>query len=141
MKSSIVITIIVVLVVGSLSFFGGMQYQKSQRTQFPFGQGGVGRFQDRNGTLPNTMRNGGGGVLGEIIDRDENSITVKSNDGSSKIIMLTGKTTINKAANATNEDLKKGEKVMIFGSLNNDGSLTAQNIQLNPTARGENRPQ
>lgn len=71
-------------------------------------------------------------TAGEIIGADEKSITVKLQDGSSKIVLLSEKTQINKAEKATKEDLKKGEKVAVFGTENPDGSVTAQNIQLNP---------
>lgn len=75
-------------------------------------------------------------VNGEIISADEKSVTVKLPDGGSKIVILSEKTSINKAAEATKEDLKVGEKVAVFGSENTDGSVTAQNIQLNPQPRG-----
>ena len=55
--------------------------------------------------------------------------------GSSKIIILTDSTAINKSAEGTREDFKTGEKIGVFGTENSDGSITAQNIQLNPTVR------
>lgn len=61
-------------------------------------------------------------------------------DGSSKIVLFSDKTEINKAAEATKEDLKVGEKVAVFGTENSDGSVTAQNIQLNPQLRGLGQP-
>jgi hypothetical protein len=61
---------------------------------------------------------------------------VFSADNSSKIIFLTESTAINKSGKGTKEDLKVGEKVVVFGQENADGSLTARNIQLNPVFRG-----
>lgn len=43
---------------------------------------------------------------------------------------------MNKAVDATKEDLQVGEKVMAIGQENSDGSITAQTIQLNPVFRG-----
>ncbi|MBI5619800.1 hypothetical protein HY950_02465 [Candidatus Gottesmanbacteria bacterium] len=40
---------------------------------------------------------------------------------------------LNKAAPATSDDLKVGERVVTFGADNPDGSVTATNIQLNPS--------
>jgi len=59
-------------------------------------------------------------------------------DGSSRIVIVSETTQINKAEQATKTDLKIGEKVAVFGQENSDGSVTAQNIQLNPTFRSVN---
>ncbi len=121
-----IITIVVVVIAAGAGFFGGMQYQKMQRgrnAQFAYGQ-----FQRRFGA------NGSGGIVaGDIISQDEKSITVKMPDGSSKIVLLSATTAINKQATGSASDLKAGEKVAVFGTTNSDGSVTAQNIQLNPT--------
>ena len=74
-------------------------------------------------------------VAGEITSSDGKSHTVKMNDGGSKIIFLSSTTQINKAQTAVTDDLKVGEQVSIFGQTNADGSVTAQNIQLNPQVR------
>ncbi len=137
----IIITAVLVVVVGVAAFFAGTMYQKSQRATFAL-NGQAGQFQGRQG---GGFRGGnagfGGGangfrpVVGEIISSDTNGITVKLEDGSSKIVIVSDKTTINKAATGTKDDLKTGEKVAAFGSQNSDGSITAQSIQLNPTMR------
>ena len=131
MKNSIIITIIVALVVGGGAFFGGMKYQQSKQPSF-MRQGGAGTQGIRTGAN-NRIGAGFRPVNGEIISADDKSITVKLQDGSSKIILFSDKTEINKAAEATKDDLKTGEKVAVFGQENSDGSVTAQNIQINPT--------
>lgn len=119
-NKNLLITILLLVIVSGLAFVGGMTYQKSKLPAFNR------QFAGRAGFRP---------VNGEIISADGKSITVKLQDGSSKIILLSAKTEINKAAKATNEDLKVGEKVMVVGQENSDGSVTAQNIQLNPISR------
>lgn len=134
-NKQLVITLIIVLVVGAAAFYGGMQYQKSQRGTFgtrQFGQGG--QFGNRSGG------NGFRPVVGEIIGQDPSSITVKLMDGSSKIVLFSDKTIINKSATGSVADLKTGQQVAAFGIQNQDGSLTAQNIQLNPQMRVFGRP-
>ncbi len=120
----------VLLIVGlGAGFFGGMQYQKSKAPTTQAGQlGGAGRgsFQGRNG---------GGRVVGKIISSDNKAITVKLQDGSSKIVLLTSSVTINKAATGSVSDLQTGTTVAVFGSTNSDGSVTAQNVQINPMMR------
>jgi Domain of unknown function (DUF5666) len=131
MKPLYVIIITALVAVGS--FFGGTEYQKSQQPQMrglngQIAPGQRGQFQQRiaQGTRP---------INGEIIAQDDTSITVKMQDGSSKIVLVADSTSINKSDQGTKTDLKTGEKVMAFGKENSDGSLTAENIQLNPADR------
>lgn len=126
----ILVTVVLLLVVGGASFYGGIKYQSSRRAngQF-FGQG-----------APGTMRNGANGanrnafrpVNGSIISSDDKSITVKLNDGSSRIVFLAGNTVIDQNLTAAKADLKIGQNVAVIGQQNADGSVTAQTIQLNP---------
>lgn len=131
--------IITALVVGGGAFFTGMKYQESKapalgnnmRGQFQGGRQGMmgGQNGNRQG------RFGGGAVMGEIISSDDKSITVKLSDGSSKIVLLSESTTVSKSETGVKGDLKVGEKVGVFGMDNSDGSVTAQNVQLNPQFR------
>lgn len=141
MKNNMVTTIITVVIVGALAFFGGMKYQQSKSSGSQFagtgiengGRGG-GQFGQRG------VGQGRGGVTtGEIINSDDKSITVKMPDGSSKIVLLSDKIQINKAAEGIKSDLKIGTRVAVFGTANSDGSITAQNVQLNPTFGGNGR--
>ncbi len=137
------VTIVVIGVVAlGIGFFGGMQYSNYQRAQLR-GQFAGGQFGGRmigggQGAGGNRMmfRNGSRPVYGQIVSQDDKSITVKMNDGSSKIVILSVKTSINKASEATKDDLKAGDTVAVFGTENSDGSVTAQNVQLNPVMRG-----
>lgn len=132
MKKSTMITILLVVLVGGGAFFSGMKYQQGKQAfnrQFNGSQGARtagGNQGNRLGFRP---------VAGEIISSDDKSITVKLQDGSSKIVMVSDKTDINKAAQANRDELKVGEKVSVFGQENSDGSVTAQSIQLNPILR------
>ena len=74
-------------------------------------------------------------VRGEIIDQDEESITVKLSDDSSKIVLISENMSINKATEGSVDDLEVGKEVMVFGQENSDGSVSATNIQLNPMLR------
>lgn len=131
-NNAILVSIIVALVFGAGGFFGGMKYTQSRR-----GNGTAGaRFIGQNGPdragLP-AGRQGFRPVAGEIVSSDEKSLTVKLPDGSSKIVLLTGITTISKSADGSVADLKTGERVSVFGTENTDGSVTAQNVQVRPS--------
>lgn len=131
-QQHILITAISVAAALGIGFYGGTVYQKQQS---PMGIRQFGSQTNRQFTQgqnqQGTMR-GFRPVSGQIIASDDTSITVKMNDGSSKIILLTQTTVINQASKATKEDLKTGTTVAVFGTTNTDGSVTAQSVQLNP---------
>ena len=128
MKNNLVITIIVVIVVAGIAFFGGMKYQQSKIGSFAQGQGG---FRQRMAGQGQTAFRP---VRGNILSIDNNTMTVKLQDGSSKIVILSGSTTYMKEASSTKDDLKTGDTVMASGTSNSDGSVTAQTVQINPPA-------
>lgn len=120
------------LVVGAGGFFGGVQYQKSQKPS-------VGDFQAMREQLGSGERPQGFGdrlqgqgrpVSGEVIAQDEESVTVKLADGSSRIIFVGEDVQINKSAPGTKDDLTEGVQVLVVGSENPDGSITATSIQI-----------
>ncbi len=138
MKNNMLTTIIIAIVVGAVAFFGGMQYQKSKAPTFAgFGTGQNGQRQrqfggNRNGQVP---------IIGQIISSDAASLTIKQQDGSTKIVLFSETTKITKTETGVKTDLKKDANIAAFGTTNSDGSITAQNIQLNPVFRmGQNRP-
>lgn len=140
MNKTIFITVGVFIIAATFGFFGGLKYQQSKQPAF-LRQFGNGQRPNINGAAGGQRLGGngalrfGGSVNGEIISADGDSITVKLADNSSKIVLLTDQTQINKAETAAKEALTAGEKVAVFGQENSDGSLTAQNIQLNPILR------
>lgn len=136
MQKSVIIIVLLIIVAGAAGFFGGMKYQQSRRPAFSGQFGNRQGFTGTNGQQQNRTRAGGGFVTGEVLSRDDNSITVRLQDGSSKIVLLSGTTTVSKTSEGSKSDLKTGERVGVFGTSNSDGSITAQNIQLNPALRG-----
>ncbi len=135
--NSILIGIIALLVGSGVGFYAGTTYQKNKRPQFAqLGNGIISNRQGNGADAGMRFRNGGGGIAGEIIASDAASITVKAADGSSKIILVNDATSINKAAQGAKSDLVVGARIAAFGTTNADGSMTAQNIQLNPVMRG-----
>jgi hypothetical protein len=132
--------VIAAIVIAAASFYGGMKYQESQRTAFLRNNFGsmMGQNNQRIGGTANggMMRtNRGRPVIGEIISMDTDSITIKQQDGSSKIVLTTDKTIFNKTAAVQKDEVRVGEQIGVFGIENSDGSYTAQNVQLNPQFR------
>ena len=140
-QQSIAVILLVAIITGTGGFFAGTKYQQSK---LPLGfaamQNGQGRAMmlGNGGGTKMGIRNGFRPVSGEIIKQDDSSITVKLKDGSSKIVLLGGSTVINKAESGSKADLTVGTEVAVFGAENTDGSVTAQNVQINPGFREAN---
>lgn len=143
MNNKFIISLIIcIITAGGLGFYGGMVYGKQQTAPqlgaggrggnggtFAAGQGrtGVGRFGGPGG-------NGGAGGFsnGEIVSKDADSLTLKLMDGGSKIILMSSSTHIGKMTDGSANDLLAGTNVMVTGTTNTDGSITASNIQIRP---------
>jgi hypothetical protein len=126
--------IIALIIVGGGAFYGGMSYEKS-KVPSDFSQ----RFQEmgaagmglRGGNIGQDNA-GSGFVSGEVISKDETSLTVKLRDGGSKIVFFSASTQVSEMAAGAVADIVVGEQVMITGTQNDDGSYTAKTIQLTP---------
>ncbi len=122
----IIVVALALLIGGGTGFFAGTKYQQSKTPQRTNANGmfqrgmGMGRFGGMNGMA----------VRGEIISKDDKSITVKMTDGSTKIVILSSSTMIGKTTTGSTTDLTNGAIVIVFGTTNSDGSVTAQNVQI-----------
>jgi Cu/Ag efflux protein CusF len=141
-NSNSIITVLLLIIVGGAAFFGGIKYQQSKTPaggQFAFRGNGAqgGRFSLQGGQNRAGARGFGGATFGKVDAIDANSITLKLQDGSSKIINISSTKTFNKTDSAAKTDVKTGDTVAAIGTSNSDGSITAQSIQLNPMVRND----
>jgi hypothetical protein len=88
-------------------------------------------YQGQMGVRGGMMR-GGGGAMGTILSMDSTSLTLSIKDGGSKIVLLTDATPVMKTSPGSRSDLKTGESVMVTGTTNQDGSISAQSISIRP---------
>lgn len=131
------VIITAVVIAGGGGFWAGVKYQSTKISRVmlnaPNGNGAM--FRTRTGE-----RGGSRPVSGEILAVEEKSLTVKLPDGSTKLVFTGDSTVINKAAEISLSELQTGERVMILGTENSDGSLTATAINLGRGAGGMGIP-
>jgi uncharacterized protein YneF (UPF0154 family) len=133
MKKNLILILIALIIVGAGGFFGGMKYGESEalknltpeKMREIFQQGGQ-RFQGQR------QRMGQNFISGQVISKDEKSLTLKLPDGSTKIVFFSDSTQISKATEGRIDDIEIGKQIMVSGEQNPDGSYTAKTIQLSP---------
>jgi hypothetical protein len=118
---------LVAITFGAGGFYGGMQYADSQHPNQRFG--GPGQFQAFQRGAGGRGFNGAGG---QVISKDDKSLTLQLMGGGSKIVYYSASTTVGKMATGTIADVIQGSNVMVMGTTNSDGSVTASLIQLRP---------
>lgn len=105
-------------------------------------QGGPGGLGGANGTN-GANRNGGargGFTNGTVVAKDAQSITIKSANGSTRTVLYTASTAVSKSQSGAIGDVSTGETVMVTGSSNSDGSVTATRIQVVPADQAASIP-
>ena len=142
--------IIVAVVIALASFYGGMRYGKHSGGVAAAGGFSANARGERmgqgggfGGGAGGAIRQGGmiGGItVGEIMVRDDKSITVALRDGGSKIVFFSSSTKIVKSVAGSPDDLATGLQITATGAANSDGSITSDSIQIRPDAPSSTRP-
>lgn len=134
-KKTIIYTIVGIIVLVAV-FYGGMVYGKNQTSNSTASKFGT-NMQNRASQFGNGggRANGGNFITGEIISKDNTSITLKLVGGGSKIIFLDPKTEITKTASGSNNDLIIGTQISTTGTTNPDGSITTKSVQIRPQVK------
>lgn len=138
-KSVVIIGVLLVIVaVGGGSFWAGMKIGENRIIQDPTrlfqqfrGQGG--QFPGMVGT-PQAGREGapfGGGIMGTIETVEGDTLVVTTEEGEIQV-HATETTLIEKSMAVAVSDLEVGEQVVVSGSRNDDGSITARTIRISP---------
>ncbi len=139
-KKTISSIIGITLIVGGGAFYGGMKYDQNQNAA-----AALARSASRGAGGPQGGARGfrgganGGFVSGEVLSKDDKSVTIKLRDGGSKIIFLSGSTEVTKSAQGSAQDISVGAQVSTNGTANSDGSVTAQMIQIRPKMPNNNQ--
>jgi hypothetical protein len=91
-----------------------------------FGPGASGRPRNGGGGAGGF----GGGASGTVGSVTSNQMTITTQSGSSRIVLLTPTTTVTEVTAATRaaSDITNGETVTVIGTANPDGSVTATRV-------------
>lgn len=137
-KQSLIIGIVIAVIVGVGGFYGGTIYAKSQassaqgsaRSGFAGGQAAGGGAARQGGNASGFNR--GGMTTGDVVSNDGTTMVVSLASGGSKNILLSSSTQYLVLSKATAGDVKQGTAVIISGTPNADGSITATMVQVRP---------
>lgn len=132
MKNPFPALIITAVVVGAAGFYGGIRYQQTRPPQpgsFS-ARAGRGQFPIASGSPQIRFNASNRPLSGEILSLDEQSLTLKLEDGSSKIILLPDSVVINQTEVASKTDLTVGSTIIVFGNGDDSGTVTADSINL-----------
>ena len=94
----------------------------------------AGTFAARGGMMGSTR---GGAVStgllsGTVAAQDATSITIDTRDGSSHVVLISPATTVQKSIAGALTDVAVGSTIIVTGTTNSDGSVSASSIQLRP---------
>lgn len=140
MKKILPVIIVAVIIIGAGAFYGGLKFADAKKPA----AGQFGEFQAQRGQGAGaggvnlamagrkSVGQGGGQMSGEILSIDDKSVTIKLNDGGSKIAFFSTSTEVSKYTAGSISDLVAGTNVMVLGKANADGSVIAQTIQIRP---------
>ena len=118
-------------VIAVIALVGGIFYGKGSATSTASSARGLYARSTRSGL---GRAAGGGFVSGQIISVDANSMTVSLANGNSQVVFYSSSTQVMKPTIVSASTLAAGTRVMIGGTANSDGSLTAQSVQVQPGA-------
>lgn len=150
MNKKIIINIASIIVIGGVSFYTGIKYgqgkilaanktangewanlsNEERQARIQAGAANMGNISRQASGMRANSNNGT--VMGEILSKDDKSVTIKLRDGGSKIIFFSASTQITKSAASAPDDLKVGENLIANGNANQDGTINAQSIQIRP---------
>lgn len=123
-----IIWVIVGIIVLVGVFFGGVSYGKGQ-TSSKTATAGATAFA---GARTRGTGGFGGATIGQILSENAQSVTIALPSGGSEIVFLDNTTPITKQVSGTMSDLTVGTTVSVMGTANEDGSVSAQSIQIRP---------
>ena len=134
MMKKILPIVIAIFIIAGGTFYCGMKYTEYKKDpRLLFSEERQQFFQEnteRNSVREMQRLPDSGFFAGEVINKDEQSLTVKMPNNESRIIFFSSATEISKTAEGSMEDIEIGRQITLNGDKNSDGSYTAKTIQI-----------
>jgi hypothetical protein len=154
MKKVLIIigAILLAALIAGGSFYGGIAYQTNQanqaRASFMAARGITEEGQFPGGNLPEGMQPPSGGAMGfpgrgtiGVVKTIDGDVLTISTAQDVTTVTLSADTRIEKTVSATLTDLQPGVRVMVTGQADQDGNISASQIQIvNDAASGIANP-
>ncbi|HUY05154.1 MAG TPA: hypothetical protein VMV62_00305 [Candidatus Paceibacterota bacterium] len=136
-QKKLVTTGVIALVIGAgVGYAGAGMLNRPAAAPFARGNwnaGGAGSMM-RGGA-------GSGFLTGTVVSKDATGMTLNTRDGSSHVVFVTPDTNVSKSVGGTIADVSVGATVIVSGTTNSDGSVSANLIQLRPAPSPTAAPQ
>jgi hypothetical protein len=126
----IVWLVIVIVALAGGFFWGKASATSNLRSAFTGAAGTYGSSTRRIAGAGGTT--GGGLISGQILSLGTDSMTVQLANGNSQVVIYSSSTSVSKPTTVSLSTLVVGTNVMVTGTSNSDGSVTAQTIQVRP---------
>jgi hypothetical protein len=122
------LTIVAAIVCAVVFFFIGQAVGKGSAAS---AAGARGSFSSSTrGAAGRAGAAGGGFASGQVVSVDGNSLTVQLPNGNSEVVFFSSSTQVIKPQVASLSALTPGTQVLVGGTANSDGSVSAQTIQI-----------
>ena len=131
-KVHIVWLVIALIALGGGYYWGNAGAASNVRTAFNSGASGfpTRKFAGAGGAAGSNF------VTGQISAMDSSSITLQLPNGNSQVVFYSSSTPVTEPTTVSPSTLKTGTDVIVGGTTNSDGSLTAQTIQIRTNGGG-----
>jgi hypothetical protein len=131
---------IIWIIVAIIAFVGGWWIGRATVPAATSGRGAYAGASSTRGTFASRGGAASGGLaMGQVLSIDSQSITLQLANGNSENVFYSSSTPVIIPQPASISSITPGTNVIITGTANSDGSLTAESIQVrnNPTGAAQ----
>lgn len=126
MKKHLLSSVIVAVIFGGAGFAGGWLLKTHNTSQAANGYStGTSYYYKRHNNI-----NAKSHLVVAVLSVTPSSLTVKLPNGNTEVVYVSGSTKYTLQTPATSSNVSQGQSIIVSGSNNSDGSVTANNITI-----------